>query len=121
VVKEGRYGPYVTDGETNATLSARAGDTPENVTLERAATLLQERRDAGPTQKRASRASKATASRATASKVASKAASKAGGTAKKRAAPAKKAAAAEASLARPAQPRKATSTGSAAGGGRSGG
>ncbi|MHB8464569.1 MAG: type I DNA topoisomerase [Acidimicrobiales bacterium] len=53
VVKEGRFGPYVTDGETNATLSARAGDTPENVTPERAASLLQARRDAGPPKKRA--------------------------------------------------------------------
>ncbi len=52
VVKEGRFGPYVTDGETNATLSARSGDTPDNVTLERAAALLQARRDAGPPQKR---------------------------------------------------------------------
>jgi DNA topoisomerase-1 len=123
VVKEGRYGPYVTDGETNATLSARTGDTPENVTLERAATLLQERRDAGPTQKRSSRTSRATASRATASKAAASkaagAAKKRAAPAKKRAAPAKKAAAAEAPRARPARPRKATSAGSAAGGGRS--
>ncbi|MBT8240033.1 MAG: type I DNA topoisomerase [Acidimicrobiia bacterium] len=42
VVKEGRWGPYVTDGETNASL--RQGDTPENVTDERAIELLAERR-----------------------------------------------------------------------------
>ena len=42
VVKEGRFGPYVTDGETNASL--RRGDTPEGVTLERAIELLAERR-----------------------------------------------------------------------------
>jgi DNA topoisomerase-1 len=42
IVKEGRYGPYVTDGETNASL--RGGDTPENITPERAADLLAERR-----------------------------------------------------------------------------
>jgi len=55
VVKEGRFGPYVTDGETNATLSSRAGDTPDNVTPERAAGLLQARREAGPPQKRGRR------------------------------------------------------------------
>lgn len=42
VVKDGRFGPYVTDGETNASL--RRGDTPESVTLERASELLAERR-----------------------------------------------------------------------------
>jgi DNA topoisomerase-1 len=50
VVKEGRFGPYVTDGETNASL--RAGDTVEGVTIERAAELLQARRERGPVQKR---------------------------------------------------------------------
>jgi len=42
VIKDGRFGPYVTDGETNASL--RRGDTPESVTLERAVELLAERR-----------------------------------------------------------------------------
>jgi DNA topoisomerase-1 len=42
VIKDGRFGPYVTDGETNASL--RRGDTPEAVTLERASELLAERR-----------------------------------------------------------------------------
>jgi DNA topoisomerase-1 len=50
VVKEGRFGPYVTDGETNASL--RAGDTVEGVTTERAAELLQARRERGPVTKR---------------------------------------------------------------------
>jgi len=45
----------VTDGETNATLSTRAGDTTENVTPERAASLLQTRRESGPPAKRATR------------------------------------------------------------------
>ena len=49
VVKDGRFGPYVTDGETNASL--RKGDTVEGVTIERAAELLQIRREAGPTKK----------------------------------------------------------------------
>jgi DNA topoisomerase-1 len=53
VLKEGRFGPYVTDGETNASL--RAGDTVETVTPERAAELLRERRERGPAKKRASR------------------------------------------------------------------
>jgi len=42
VVRDGRFGPYVTDGETNASL--RRGDTPDGVTLERASELLAERR-----------------------------------------------------------------------------
>ncbi|TXR52381.1 type I DNA topoisomerase [Quadrisphaera setariae] len=46
VVKEGRFGPYVTDGTTNATL--RTADTVEAVTLERAAELLAEKRAKGP-------------------------------------------------------------------------
>jgi DNA topoisomerase-1 len=42
VVKEGRFGPYVTDGETNASL--RTVDDPMTVTVERASDLLSERR-----------------------------------------------------------------------------
>lgn len=42
-VRSGRFGPYVTDGTVNASL--RKGDTPETITLERAAELLQARRD----------------------------------------------------------------------------
>ncbi|HEU5207367.1 MAG TPA: type I DNA topoisomerase [Gaiellaceae bacterium] len=42
VLREGRFGPYVTDGETNASL--RRGDTPDVITLERAVELLAERR-----------------------------------------------------------------------------
>ena len=43
VVKEGRFGPYVTDGETNASL--RKGDEVESITIQRAAELLAERRE----------------------------------------------------------------------------
>ena len=46
VIKEGRFGPYVTDGETNASL--RRGDDVESVSLQRAVELLAERRAAGP-------------------------------------------------------------------------
>ena len=56
VLKEGRFGPYVTDGETNASL--RKGDDPETVTLDRALELLAERRAKGPA-KRSSRRRKA--------------------------------------------------------------
>jgi len=56
VVKDGRFGPYVTDGDTNASL--RKGDTVENVTIERAAELLQIRRDAGPSPKKARKGAK---------------------------------------------------------------
>jgi len=46
VVRSGRFGPYVTDGTTNASL--RRGDDPETITMERAAELLADRRAAGP-------------------------------------------------------------------------
>ncbi|MGH8944586.1 MAG: type I DNA topoisomerase [Acidimicrobiia bacterium] len=42
-LRSGRYGPYVTDGEVNASL--RKGDSPESITLERAAELLADRRE----------------------------------------------------------------------------
>ncbi len=50
VVKEGRFGPYVTDGETNASL--RKGDEVEQITTERAAELLADRRARGPAPKK---------------------------------------------------------------------
>ena len=53
VVKDGRYGHYVTDGETNASL--RSGDTVEGLTLERACELLADRRAKGPAKKRPAR------------------------------------------------------------------
>ena len=51
VIKDGRFGPYVTDGETNASL--RKGDEVETITVDRSAELLAERRARGPAPKRA--------------------------------------------------------------------
>ncbi|RJK97695.1 type I DNA topoisomerase [Vallicoccus soli] len=68
LVKDGRFGPYVTDGETNATL--RKGDAVESVTLERAAELLSEKRAKGPAPKKAAarKTAKAPAKKAAAKK-----------------------------------------------------
>ena len=66
VLKEGRFGPYVTDGETNASL--RVGDTVEEITAERAMELLQIRREAGPPQKKKAAAKKAPAKKKAAAK-----------------------------------------------------
>jgi len=51
VVKSGRFGPYVTDGETNATL--RSGDDPATLTADRAVELLADKRARGPAPARA--------------------------------------------------------------------
>ncbi|HEX9775998.1 MAG TPA: type I DNA topoisomerase [Actinomycetota bacterium] len=67
VVKDGRFGPYVTDGETNASL--RKGDTVEDVTIERASELLADRRARGPAK--SSRPKKAAARKKTTTKKAS--------------------------------------------------
>ncbi|TFV90558.1 type I DNA topoisomerase [Blastococcus sp. CT_GayMR16] len=73
-VREGRFGPYVTDGETNASL--RKGDDVESITIERAAELLADRRARGPaTKKKAAKkttAKKTAAKKAPAKKVAAK-------------------------------------------------
>jgi DNA topoisomerase-1 len=62
VIKNGRFGEYVTDGEYNATL--RKDDTVEAITLERAAELLAERRAKGPAKKTAKRGAKKTTKKA---------------------------------------------------------
>jgi DNA topoisomerase-1 len=49
VVRSGRFGPYVTDGETNASL--RPGDEVESLSFERAIELLADRRSRGPAQR----------------------------------------------------------------------
>ncbi len=75
VIKDGRFGPYVTDGETNASL--RKADDVETITDERASELLQDRRDRGPTPKKAAKkaakkSTKKTAKKTTAKKTAAK-------------------------------------------------
>ncbi|MEU1599154.1 type I DNA topoisomerase [Streptomyces sp. NPDC005708] len=70
VVKDGRFGPYVTDGETNATL--RSADSVETITPERGFELLAEKRAKGPAKKTAKKApakkTAATAAKKTAAK-----------------------------------------------------
>ncbi|MDQ1417600.1 MAG: topoisomerase [Acidimicrobiaceae bacterium] len=105
-VKEGRFGPYVTDGITNASL--RKGDTVEGVTLERAAELLANRREAAPRPPRARKVGGAGAKKAPVKKTAAK---KAAGTVKKSAGAAKKSAGAakkSAGAAKKAPAKKAT-------------
>ncbi|MFF8948394.1 type I DNA topoisomerase [Streptomyces sp. NPDC014940] len=81
VVKDGRFGPYVTDGETNATL--RSGDSVEAITPERGFELLAEKRAKGPAKKTAKKATakkaapaKKTAAKKTAAKKTTAAAKK---------------------------------------------
>jgi DNA topoisomerase-1 len=68
VVKDGRFGPYVTDGEYNASL--RKSDSVETLTDERAAELLAEKRAKGPAPKRTTR--KASTTKAPAKKAPAK-------------------------------------------------
>jgi DNA topoisomerase-1 len=87
VVRSGRFGLYVTDGETNATL--RLGDTPESMTMDRASELLAERRGAEPStraRKSTKKATKKAPAKSTAKKTAkrtTKKAAKATGAAKR--------------------------------------
>ncbi|MFJ7155136.1 type I DNA topoisomerase [Streptomyces sp. NPDC101118] len=76
VVKDGRFGPYVTDGETNATL--RRDDDVETITPERGYELLAEKRAKGPAKKAAKKApaKKAAAKKAPAKKTTAAAAKK---------------------------------------------
>jgi DNA topoisomerase-1 len=62
-VREGRFGPYVTDGETNASL--RKGDEVESITIERAAELLADRRARGPATKKKATKKKSPAKKST--------------------------------------------------------
>ena len=69
VVKEGRFGPYVTDGETNASL--RKDDSIEELTDERASELLADRRARGPVKKAPRKAAKKAPAKKAAAKKAS--------------------------------------------------
>ncbi|WP_139980192.1 type I DNA topoisomerase [Nocardioides litoris] len=66
VVKSGRFGEYVTDGEYNATL--RKDDSVESITTERAAELLADRRERGPAKKAAKKTTKKAPAKKTAAK-----------------------------------------------------
>ncbi len=70
VLKEGRFGPYVTDGTTNASL--RKGDVVESITMARASELLAERRAAGPSTRRKKAAPAKKAAKKTTKKAAKK-------------------------------------------------
>ncbi|MGW5651301.1 type I DNA topoisomerase [Streptomyces humi] len=99
VVKDGRFGPYVTDGETNATL--RSGDSVETITPERGYELLAEKRAKAPAKK--------TAKKAPAKKTAAKKAAPAKKTAAKKTA-AKKTTTATAAKKTTAAAKKATAS-----------
>jgi DNA topoisomerase-1 len=70
VIKDGRFGPYVTDGETNASL--RKGDSIDELTDERASELLADRRARGPAKKAPRKAAKKAPAKKTAKKTAAK-------------------------------------------------
>jgi DNA topoisomerase-1 len=82
VIKDGRFGPYVTDGEVNASL--RRGQTPEELTVEQASEMLAEKRAKGPVPRKKAAVKKAdapvkkaAAKKATAKKTAAKKATRA--------------------------------------------
>ncbi|WP_105567584.1 type I DNA topoisomerase [Microbacterium halophytorum] len=92
-VRDGRFGPYVTDGETNATIPR--GEQVEDITFERAVQLIADKRAKGPAKKRtttrkttttkkAATTKKATASKTAAAKKPAASTSATGATAKKK-------------------------------------
>jgi DNA topoisomerase-1 len=66
VLKDGRFGPYVTDGEINASL--RRDDDPETIEPARAYELIADRRARGPVKKATRRPAKKTAAKKSAAK-----------------------------------------------------
>ena len=99
VIKDGRFGPYVTDGESNASL--RRGQTPESLTIEQASEMLAEKRAKGPAPRKKA-AKKAPAKKTTAKTAgAKKTGTKATGT---------KATSAKKTAVKKAAPKKATAS-----------
>ncbi|MEC4015013.1 type I DNA topoisomerase [Streptomyces sp. H27-D2] len=108
VVKDGRFGAYVTDGETNATL--RRDDEVESLTPERGYELLAEKRAKSPAKKTAKKApAKKTAAKKTAAKKTAAASTTTAKKAVAKKAPAKKA------PAKKAPAKKAAATAASAG------
>ncbi|MGI5211596.1 type I DNA topoisomerase [Plantactinospora sp. CA-290183] len=110
VIKDGRFGPYVTDGETNASL--RRAQTPEALTLEEASEMLAEKRAKGPAPRKRVAAKKTTAKKAPAKKAAKATGAEADGPAKKTTA---KKTTAKKTTAKKAAPKKAAARESADG------
>jgi DNA topoisomerase-1 len=114
VVKDGRFGPYVTDGETNATL--RRDDDVETITPERGYELLAEKRAKGPVKKTAAKkttakktaTAKSTTAKTTAAKTTAAKSTTAKKTAAKKTATAKKATATKATGTKTAAKKTAT-------------
>ena len=103
VIRDGRFGPYITDGETNVSL--RRGMSVESVTLEQASQMLMEKRASTADQGGARRpARKATAKKASSTTAAKKTAAKK--TAAKKTAAKKAASTAAAKKAAPAKAAK---------------
>ena len=73
VIKDGRFGPYITDGQTNVTVPR--SEDPATISAERAFELLADKRAKGPAKKRTTRkttAKKATTKKTTTKKAATK-------------------------------------------------
>ncbi|MFD3483636.1 type I DNA topoisomerase [Streptomyces sp. NPDC058665] len=111
VVKDGRFGAYVTDGETNATL--RTDDSVEEITPERGYELLAEKRAKGPAKKKT--AKKAPAKKATAKKAPAKKTATAKKTAAKKTTTAAKKTAAKSTAAKKSAASSRTGTGTGTG------
>ena len=73
VIKDGRFGPYITDGQTNVTVPR--SEDPATISAERAFELLADKRAKGPAKKRTTKkttAKKATTKKTTTKKAAAK-------------------------------------------------